>query len=172
MKNHCPADFLDAVRESGRLLYRGEVALKAPKLLCPPFDLFDENTYNEKNAVIFFHCLEHSFASWGYKARPSLGHIGTSDLSEASKWGEAVSVWPLSDGEWSYVWPRNESTFDPSGMCCRRRESFVNDRDIGVALSSGKEVLFCCNFRGNPGQFLAFPSTWDSYLLKEVASWV
>jgi hypothetical protein len=63
-------------------------------------------------------------------AKPSNGHIATSDALEAGKWGKIVSVWPLLPSTttennnnknnknraiFSYVWPRNRSVFYESG---------------------------------------------------------
>ena len=60
-------------------------------------------------------------------AKPSNGHIATSDAFEAGKWGKLVSTWPLlpstiessinpnninnNSAIFSYVWPRNRSVF-------------------------------------------------------------
>ena len=60
-------------------------------------------------------------------AKPSNGHIATSDALEAGKWGKIVSIWPLlpsttessinpnninnNSATFSYVWPRDRSVF-------------------------------------------------------------
>mmetsp|Transcript_65574 Transcript_65574/g.73168 ORF Transcript_65574/g.73168 Transcript_65574/m.73168 type:complete len:166 (-) Transcript_65574:169-666(-) len=67
-----------------------------------------------------------------FVAKPSNGHIATSDPNEANKWGNVVSVWPLLDSAnssvtsstsdeqgggaslFSYVWLKDRSTFYPN----------------------------------------------------------
>lgn len=102
-------------------------------------------------------------------ARPSNGHIGTSDPEEAALWGAdaVVSVWPLGD-ELSYVWPQDRATFFPfssskfndvdddphrssaavgKNESCTDDDRLVVDVDLEKALTLQREVLFASRFR-------------------------
>ena len=90
----CPQNFLRAVATSNACLYRGE-DLQRPALLAPPPDLLDETTYGSTgvDAVAYFACLESSLAARRVRARPSNGHIGTSQRADAEVWGSACRKW-------------------------------------------------------------------------------
>jgi hypothetical protein len=98
----------------------------------PEPDLLLPQTYNDNPmALSYFQCLERRLSSSSLSlssststltsisghnnnnivlARPSNGHIGTSDPREAGKWGDVVSIWPLGDAI-SYVWLEDRETF-------------------------------------------------------------
>jgi hypothetical protein len=97
----------------------------------PEPDLLLPQTYNDNPlALSYFQCLEQRLSSSSSStltsisgnnnnnqnnnnivlARPSNGHIGTSDPREAGKWGDVVSIWPLGDTI-SYVWLEDRETF-------------------------------------------------------------
>jgi len=160
---HTPKEFSKAIQQSGgRFLYRGEesngefcsretrVAQNQPQnggaLCCvricdPPPDLLMVETYgNDELALAYFEGLEARLSSTNV-AKPSNGHIATSDPSEAGRWGPIVSVWPLilakpssqnssntelltsiattqsatTTPSFSYVWPKNRPVFYKSG---------------------------------------------------------
>lgn len=163
--HRCDPAFLLAVRESRRFLYRGENAVgfstsrvasdvsAVAAYLCPAPDLLLAGTYDESDALSYFRCLEDSLSLAEAQARPSTGHIGVSGRSEAAKWGQAVSVWPIGTLHYSWIttrqafWPLEPeksrrrdipacSGEEPSGSGLRL------DVGLAEALSLGHEVLF------------------------------
>jgi hypothetical protein len=115
---------LSAVRNTGRLLYRGEaensLSTSTPTILSPAFDLLSNRTYNSPLAADFFRSLDGYMhmqktdtdtgadagsglgAGLGtgqrFPVTPRNGHLATSDVVAASEWGVPVSVWPLDAG--------------------------------------------------------------------------
>jgi hypothetical protein len=113
-------------------------------------------------------------------AKPSNGHIATSDALEAGKWGKIVSVWPLlpsptennksnnNNALFSYVWPRDRSVFyeninsnnnsnnnnnDTSTTKTTQNNSLVVNEKLQDALvaKGGREVLFAFAVTTEPG---------------------
>jgi hypothetical protein len=113
-------------------------------------------------------------------AKPSNGHIATSDALEAGKWGKIVSVWPLlpsptennksnnNNALFSYVWPRDRSVFyeninsnnnsnnnnnDTSTTKTTQNNSLVVNEKLQDALvaKGGREVLFAFTVTTEPG---------------------
>jgi hypothetical protein len=156
---YCPSTFKDAVIESGCFLYRGEEGILQPTFLAPPPDLLESSTYNDDNALVFFSCLERELKSSHHLARPSTGHIGTSNSTAAEGWGNVVSIWPAGSSI-SYVFPMTRTLFFP-GTC--QDDFFVVNRDLPLALKLGKEVLFATQgLKYFPeSSFLAIPATYD-----------
>jgi hypothetical protein len=94
----------------------------------PPPDLLIQETHGTDRAALeYFECLERQLLLLPRTtttsrrnnnnnpkprlvARPSNGHIATSNPIEAGKWGPIVSIWPLGS-QWSYVWPRDRPLF-------------------------------------------------------------
>lgn len=147
----------------------------------PEPDLLWPETYNDNPmALSYFQCLEErlsppSSSTSGNNnynnnsnnvtviARPTNGHIGTSDSKEAGKWGDVVSIWPLGDTI-SYVWPQDRETFcdidQATATATKRRKenpgkvqhlsnNFLCEKDKLVinqnlvdALVQSREVLF------------------------------
>ena len=132
--------FRDAVATTGKFLYRGESNIHRPTILAPEPDLLLEGTYDDPAALVYFQCLEKRLKSDNVLARPSLGHIATTDKSEAAQWGESVTIWPIG-GSLSYVWPAREKVFFPAPNTCPSDELAVN-HDLAIALELGHEVLF------------------------------
>ena len=105
-------------------------------------------------------------------AKPSNGHIGTSDIAEAGKWGPVVSVWPVVDGRCgvslSYAWPEDRSVFwegGARGNDSDNNDEVVVDRGLATALAArnGREVLFATPPRASAA-FLAVPAGLDGEL--------
>jgi len=170
--SYAPLEYRLAVAATGKFLYRGEDAVSAPNILAPDPDLLLPGTYDDEGAIDYFQCLEKRLSTIT-DARPSLGHIATSDQSEASQWGEAVSVWPLGD-KFSYVWPEKERLFFPTESKCESGDFAIN-RDLEGALELGHEVLFSSSFDkpaslpssisdNTISAFLAVPSTYNSII--------
>lgn len=154
-----PFAFRAAVCSSGSFLYRGET-IDAPQVLQPSPDLLLAGTYDDKEALRYFTCLEGRLENSG--AKPSTGHIGTSKYEDAASWGPVASIWPLGT-EISYVWPQNAATFYPESSCVT---DYTVDRDLGIALRLGREVLFVSRFGDDnrSSSFLAIPSRYDAEL--------
>lgn len=170
--------FRDAVATTGKFLYRGESNIQRPAILVPEPDLLLAGTYDDSAALVYFQCLEKRLKPGNILARPSLGHIATSDKSEAAQWGEAVTIWPIG-GFLSYVWPLQDKVFFPAPTACPSDELAIN-HDLAVALEAGHEVLFASEFVTGDripkeflGQlpesaFLVVPAQFESFLTELV----
>ena len=166
---YTPKAYRDAVAATGKFLYRGESSLHKPTILFPEPDLLVADTYDDPGALIYFQCLEKRLkSSEKVLARPSLGHIGTSDKIEAARWGEPVTIWPIG-GTLSFVWPRHEKVFFPSPTHCPSDELAV-DYGLALALELGHEVLFATvppNDNEAPkSPFLAVPAQYELALVE------
>jgi len=173
--NYTPHAFRVAVAETKTFLYRGENDIYQPIVLSPEPDLLFPETYDNDDALEYFKCLERRLNP-RIDARPSLGHVATSDKSEAEQWGQSVSIWPLGDF-FSYVWPRDSKVFNSSPIHCPNDE-LVIERDLKMALKQGHEVLFASKFtvggrrpkelllgRHKKSSFLALPAHYEECLL-------
>jgi hypothetical protein len=195
---HCPEKFRRAVQESQCFLYRGESPeITAPTILNPKPDLLVAGTYpNDSDALAYFAWMERELAGLSSSfsssskasirapgsskrddskglvpevARPSTGHIGTANEEVARQWGEPASVWPLGD-PFSYVWPRNRPLLFPGGST--NLDDLVIDKDLDIALRSGREVLFSTScvadsdLRGPA--YLAFPKSAEPELREQL----
>jgi hypothetical protein len=154
----------------------------AGSILNPKPDLLLPNTYNDPRALDYFECLEarlavmpssrFSPATLSFSAKPSNGHIGTSDPQQAVQWGNVVSIWPLGD-ELSYVWPRDRTEFfvpNSTIICDNFNDNLVINQDLAYALRSTREILFCSWFENSQdttsSPFLVVSSEHDAVLLK------
>jgi hypothetical protein len=133
-----PKELCRAVKETGRVLYRGEDVKRASILALKP-DLLDESTYNDPEALAYFRCMETFLEQKQIFARPSTGHIATSSIEDAIPWGNPVSIWPLRR-QWSYLWAENRKLLYP-GSCDQNNQLVINE-GLSIALQAGREVLF------------------------------
>ena len=147
LRNRCPSEFLEAVRDTGAFLYRGEPG--APAILAPRPDLLEFETYGSRDAVRCFANLERQLKNSA--VRPSTGHIGVARRAAAERWGPAASVWPLGV-ELHYV-VADGDFFGASGCAPRVRV----DAGLRDALRGGGEVMI-------GGGYLALPAAWDERL--------
>jgi hypothetical protein len=166
-------------------------------ILNPEPDLLLPETYGDPKALAYFECLEARLSSsssfvppFGHLtsslsssgdssalrvAKPSNGHIGTSDPQQAGQWGSVVSVWPLGDAL-SYVWLRDRAEFFSNTMDDGNN---VRDQQLDQALlQRNREVLFCSWFHHHDQRpaatnmklplsaFLAVPIEHDNALRK------
>lgn len=145
-----PREFRQAVQRSNHFLYRGNDEQPhnsmAGQVCSPEPDLLLPETYNDEKALEYFKCLEEYLTNEGIKARPSTGHVGTPEISQARQWGDVVSVWPLGDSL-SFVYPKNSNTFFPGCTC--GETDYVMDTDLDLALTQGHEVLFSSWYANN-----------------------
>lgn len=218
---YTPREVLEAIRDSGgKFLYRGEepndgVSCYFEKdmtigktnhspivRVCDPTPdlLFPETYGNDPLALYYFQQLEDFLVSISatspttdviFMAKPSNGHIATSDPSEAGKWGNVVSVWPLlpvendKEGDappqkparFSYVWPRNQPVFYAADTLKQQytknikqfdSQSLVENEKLREALieANGREVLF--SFSTSSAAFVAIPAELDQPLREEL----
>jgi hypothetical protein len=176
--NYTPQVFRLAVAATWCFLYRGETTIAShhgATVLDPEPDLLLPGTYDDPSALAYFQCLEQRLQHRGSTARPSTGHIATSDVSQASQWGQAVSVWPLGDSM-SYVWPRRNEVFFPTTRKYNcPGDDLAIDQDLSLALNLGHEILFKSKFQGTDSlpavltgprtsAFLAIPVSFDATL--------
>ena len=175
--SRAPKEFLAAVRETGgRFLYRGDEpsACDPDRNILIPYtndlvvrtcdplpDLLLVETYGSEAARSRFEALEDFLSTsstipiavkQGGLAKPSNGHLATSDPKEAARWGSVVSVWPLlpegADAGFSYVWPRDRRVFyDEADSAAAPRDSrrvLAINEHLPKALTApgGREVLF------------------------------
>jgi len=158
----------------------------------PTPDLLSLETYNDPMALNYFECLERrlslpttssqtpktSLLSYSLKiAKPSNGHIGTSDPQQAGQWGDVVSVWPLGNSL-SYVWPRDRTVFFPypntaqnSSRVCNEDSLVINNHLANALEGKNREIMFTSCFNDAPSSvsaFLAFPIDYDSIIRTEL----
>eukprot|EP00752_Nemacystus_decipiens_P002827 g2635.t1 len=128
---------LEAVRHSGRFLYRGETLSKrggaeggGSRAVIETPDLLDEETYGSAAAAEYFRAVDVAIdKEFGAFARPSNAHIMVSSKEAAAAWGTACSVWPLGDSL-DYTWLENCSEWWDPGWERRGRTSSANgDRE-------------------------------------------
>jgi len=122
IQKHC-TKILQAARQSGKLLYRGEPSLKglSAALISSDGDLLDVDTYNERKldandaspqakfgslVANYFESLDAAITS---SPKPSTSHLATGSIMEASKWGPVASVWPVDALDFAYL--KNEKTW-------------------------------------------------------------
>ena len=191
IKDDCPSIFLDAVKSSGcRFLYRGEDMNAHGSLangtredkssktsydctwMNPQPDLLTPGTYDDVEALTYFEKLEKylteiSQSSMRKLAKPSNAHIGTPNIMEASKWGQAVSVWPVGN-DFSFCYPRSRKEFfDHSVM---KMDLYYNDDivvnfDLSIALKDDREIMFATRSEsGSTSAFVAIPSEYDDLI--------
>jgi hypothetical protein len=161
-------------------------------ILNPKPDLLLPDTYGDPRALDYFECLEEYLSAIPrsrfssvtrpsrcptFLAKPSYGHIGTSDPQQAAQWGNVVSIWPLGD-EISYVWPKDRTEFYRPNMnviCDKFDNKLVLNHNLAYALQSKREVLFCSWFEESPAvvsiptkslAFLTVPRELDAELLQ------
>ena len=112
-----PRAFREAVAQAqGTFLYRGQqqpTSTNSPIIMaghvCSPLpDLLFQETYDSKEALEYFQCLEEYLALQNIVAKPSTGHIGTSSKKNAQEWGNVVSIWPLGT-QLSFVYPKRKT---------------------------------------------------------------
>lgn len=122
----CNSEFLRSVVKSNyNFLYRGlspeqsKAINNQPRAILlkdEPFDLLNPNTYESNEAAAYFQRLEDDMIAKGMNMTPSNSHMGTTCPKEASKWGLAVSVWPIGEKgvefawiaeQGGYFWPNN-----------------------------------------------------------------
>jgi hypothetical protein len=120
----------------------------------PEPDLLLPETYDDPKALAYFACLEErlSKSEPEFIAKPSNGHIGTSNPETAAPWGKVVSVWPLGD-RLSIVSPKQRDVFFPYSSKEQGAAQFACvsdrlavDRDLTRALQTNKEILFASRF--------------------------
>ena len=178
--NYTPFSFREAVKLEDLFLYRGNnIPLNdVAQMVDPKPDLLMEGIYDDPLALKYFECIEKRLDA--FSARPSTGHIATSNQQEAGKWGETVSVWPLGSS-WAYVWPEDTEIFFPTKWKdhCDGSELVLNQR-VDDALHSNREVLFTSWFDDHQAislpksfeclrsAFLIIPSRFDSQLKIEL----
>lgn len=205
--NYTPLAFRTAVAATEKFLYRGEGDdIAQPTILAPPPDLLLPGTYVDPAALYYFQCLEQRLIEDNTNtndtyngrprrinrnnncARPSLGHIATSDRKEASQWGQAVTIWPMGESL-SFVYPLKRKVFFPYASTttttattkeCRSEDELAMNHDLAFALEQGHEVMFASEFtaRGQtlpkmiPGgrsvksAFLVVPAEFEDSLLE------
>ena len=178
-----PTDFRRSIKASNNFLYRGTgddektksfLVLndgKSRRVLVnnPEPDLLVEGTYDDPSALEYFQCLEHQLRY--FPARPSTGHIATSDPMEAGKWGDVVSVWPLGN-EMAFVWPKDYFVFYSDRSTDRKNckvDTFFLNESLERALNENREVLFYSCFtegyqKSLRSAFLTVPKSVDERL--------
>ena len=152
-----PRDLRQAVKDTNRVLFRGEAVEKASILSLVP-DLLDPGTYNDPEALAYFSCMESFLNESNVLVKPSNGHIATSSIEDAVPWGNPVSIWPLGN-RWSYVWAEDRKLLYPGYCVDNQDHSLVFNDRLSVALQMGSEVLFSTADSTTPrSQVLAAPS--------------
>lgn len=174
----CNSEFLASVSKSNyNFLYRGlspEQSKAATNgsnfagilLKDETFDLLDSNTYNSKQAARYFQSLEDEMTTKGMTMKPSNSHIGTTCPKEASKWGQAASVWPWGERGVEFAWLVDGGTFWPidRGTSSRKNRRLVTSSAAKHGLADALQGdAWDIMFRADNG-FLAVPADIDTEL--------
>ena len=174
----CNSEFLASVSKSNyNFLYRGlspEQSKAATNgsnfaailLKDETFDLLDSNTYNSKEAATYFQSLEDEMTTKGMTMKPSNSHIGTTCPKEASKWGQAASVWPWGERGVEFAWLVDGGTFWPidRGTSSRKNRRLVTSSAAKHGLADALQGdAWDIMFRADNG-FLAVPADIDTEL--------
>ena len=191
IKKETPKEFFQEVLKSGnKFLYRGENidisynyenSISKKEMNCawmsPEPDLLLQGTYPDDNALMYFQNLEKYLNAKQIStkeiniARPSTAHIGTSDIEEASKWGQSVSIWPCGEN-FSYCFPQSRRNFFNGGLnspSCDQ-DAFGNgviiNKDLSTALAEKKEVMFSSTDKMGYifSSYVAIPSKYDDQI--------
>lgn len=192
-----PTEFLRAVQASGgKFLYRGDEPGRecfswdrAIRICSPPPDLLQLETYGDAKALAYFQALEDrlAFRQKTFVAKPSNGHIATSDPLEAGRWGTVVSIWPLLDANlmaaerFSYLWPAGRRTLyngeeepdsnipTPTAGNRITNNALVINEGLADALAAndGREILFATDTTDG-SSFLTVPIELDGALRREL----
>jgi len=170
IEKFCPVEFLNAVKDTGAFLYRGEtLSLNNSNASCYQFetppDLLLQGTYGCAEAVEYFQRLEDCSATRSSLVRPSTGHIGTSSIRSAAQWGNPVSVWPLGTS-FSYAFPMQRSDFFHCGDVFTTKQMLTPcdeiywNKELSNALRTDREVMFATlDSSGKPSStFIACPA--------------
>ena len=175
----CNSDFLrNVVKSNYNFLYRGlspeqSKAVsggnepRAILLKNEPFDLLNPSTYESNEAAAYFQRLEDDMIAKGINIKPSNSHMGTTCPKEASKWGQAASVWPLGEQGVEFAWIEEGGYFWPSN---NKKQTIVttssikqsqNERDaLDIVLQGDTWDIM---FRADNG-FLVVPAAVDDGL--------
>ena len=210
IETHC-TKILQATKRTGRLLYRGRdsdkssVKDQSSLVISESSDLLEPDTYGSILAAQYFNTLDqyistHPRAGLEYfqdneqqstAARPSNGHIATSSIDEAGKWGAVYSCWPIDEMHYTYLksyklfWKdswgtltTNDGKLSPLfwkdasafGSFCSRE--LVIDRGLEGSLEKGNEVLFTRTMRSSnsdvKGDYLLVPISQEGKLIREL----
>jgi len=98
----CNKKFLHNVIASDyRFLYFGVPDLQSPTIRFDPPDLLLPSAYDSRDAANYFQRLDERMKT--ELVRPSNSHLGTTNPSEAARWGTPSSVWPLGDCHFAWL---------------------------------------------------------------------
>lgn len=145
----CPMEYIDAVKKSGHLLYRGEsLPVQTNRASCYILelspDLLSPQTYGCSRAMEYFQALEECSS---HIVRPSTSHIASSSLQDASLWGNPVSIWPIGTS-FFYAFPKQHPDFvgcnsPPSSLGSSPPcEGIEWNDNLEKALNTQREVMF------------------------------
>ena len=177
IQSSCDRRYLYAVISSGyKFLYRGiprinEQPFSQVSIRREPCDLLTPNTYDNPEAVHFFKGLEQVLKDINSPIKPSNGHLATTSVNAAKKWGTAASIWPLGEVV-HYAWFDSGGLFWPrDGSLSEIHETLVIDGrncgqvDLEDALrKEDAEILF------QAFPFLAVPQSLDVDLRESLRS--
>ena len=169
----CNSEFLRSVVKSNyNFLYRGlsPEQIKAIKnqprailLENEPFDLLNPSTYESNKAAAYFQRLEDDMIAKQMNIKPSNSHMGTTCPKEASKWGQAVSVWPIGEKGVEFAW--KGGYFWPSN----NKKQIINTTSSSTKKSTLDNALqgdtWDIMFRADNG-FIVVPAASDEELKK------
>jgi len=88
-------------------------------------DLLGPDTYQSSGAASYFRSLEKDMIANGLSVKPSNGHIATTCPVEASRWGTAVSIWPMGEKGVDFAWLEDGGMFWPINGGGRRKSRSV-----------------------------------------------
>lgn len=149
LRRNCNQRYLQSVQASGyNFLYRGEEVSFSEKdsaayIINEPPDLLDPMTYQSTEASSYFQVLEHELTARGSSVKPSNGHLATTCPIEATRWGTAVSIWPLGESNVEFAWLKEGGVFWPPEGSVRSDSTIITtttkQREMVFGFDSGLE---------------------------------
>merc|ERR1719491_2332448 len=157
-------------------MYRGitKEDSKRPSIIdAEPSDLLSPSTYGSKEAADYFLSLEDG-AMARKPIRPSNGHLATTSIKDAKKWGGyAASIWPL-DGNVHYAWQERGGNFWPATAASP--SGSAPDVVIIDGVECGKDSLDYALERDNSeimfkaDRYLVVPTSMEDQLVSRLRS--
>jgi hypothetical protein len=173
----CDRRFLHAVVSSDyNLMYRGisKEDSRFPTIVSnEPSDLLLASTYDSREAADYFKDLDDRMKLAERPIRPSNGHLATTSVEAARRWGGyAASVWPLDD-DVHFAWLERGGDFWPVATTddeASERVVVVDGVDCGrLSLDDAlerqnSEILFKAD------RYLAIPVSMEERLISRLKS--
>lgn len=148
------------VASNYKFLYRGisdEAISRQIHFESSERDLLVKDTYGSQQSVDWFQNLEHIMEKELVKS--SNGDLCTTSIADASKWGIAVSIWPMKGAH--YAWFEDKGPFYPRSKTISRNDLIVDGKDCGKDSFEDALKAYGCEIMIATDGYLAVPSSMD-----------